>query len=169
MSSEETLHKISYFEYKVINELMHAHVAELGKTLRAIIVFGKLKTEGGTFDIELLEVVDGWEGPPRVQSGSTADLPTRGKIYFYFMSSADFEQAVMRGPAAAYGVDADDADRLLARVLEGYEVIYQVPAGYVRELFGAALAAQEAQAGGVFLSDPRRPSLLSSVARGKVR
>jgi len=28
---------ISYFEYKVINELMHSHIAEFGADLRAII------------------------------------------------------------------------------------------------------------------------------------
>ena len=143
----------------------------MAKPCAAIIAFGKLKTEGGTFDIELLEVIDGWQGPARFQSESSADLPMRGKIYFHFMSSADFEREALRNPSGARagdgGEDQKEADDLLAQVLEGYEIIYQVPAGYVRELFSAVRAAQQSQAGGIFLSDPRRPSLLSNTAKQK--
>lgn len=156
MNSEDTLYEIPYFEHKVINELMHAHRDEYGKALRAIVVFGKLKTVGGTFDIELLEVVDDWQGPARFQSESSAALPMRGKVYFHFLSTADFE----RFGAQDVSLSAE-AREVLEQVLKGYEVIYQVPAGYAREMFQQAQAAHKAQSGGVFLSDPRRPSLLT--------
>ena len=60
---------IPYFEYNVINELMHSHVEEFGSALRAIIAFGPLVTGQDTLDIEMLEVVDQWSGPDLLPFG----------------------------------------------------------------------------------------------------
>ena len=87
---------ISYFEYKAINELMHSHSEEFGKDLRAMIVFGPLLTEQNTVDIDLLEVIDNWQGPDELSYGSTQSLPLRGTLRLHFLSSSAFENLVLQ-------------------------------------------------------------------------
>lgn len=137
---------ISYFEYKVINELMHAHIEEFGADLRAIIAFGPLVTGRETFDIELLEVINGWQGPEFMPFGSTSSLPTRGKLLLHFLPTKDFENLLLR--------DSQDLTDLLR---EGYKIIYEVPAGYVRHILMHTFGTDENPAIGGHFSDPRRP------------
>ena len=144
MAIPTELHEIPYSEYNVINELVHSHRRELGQKLRAIIAFGALKTEGSTYDIELLEVVDEWQGQSKMQFGSSLDLPMRGRLYLHFMSSVQFESA---NPPA-------EVSDVLTRVLQGYEVIYQVPAGYARERLSAITEAKKKEQGGLELTNP---------------
>jgi hypothetical protein len=156
VDAAKTQYEISYFEYKVINELMHSHSKELGESLRAIIVFGALKTAGGTFDIELLEVIDGWQGPPQMQSASSAELPMRGRLYLSFVSAQDFE-AICSHPAQQKGTLSE----LLKRVLEGYEIVYEVPTGYARQLLMQAQEGLDGRNHGEYISDPRSLQVLN--------
>lgn len=125
---------ISYFEYKAINELMHAHSAEFGRDLRAIIVFGPLLTGQETFDIDLLEVVDNWQGPQTMTFDSTPSLPLRGTLRLHFLPSATFEDLMTQ------------KDQSLPDLLrDGYHVVYEVPAGYARNILVHSLTSSNYQ------------------------
>lgn len=143
---------ISYFEYKAINELMHAHLDEFGKDFRAMIVFGPLLTGQETFDIDLLEVVDNWQGPQTMAFDSTPSLPLRGTLRLHFLSSAAFENLV-----------SQQNKDLLDILREGYEIVCEVPAGFAREVLKQSLTPHTALIRENLLgqqrrsADPRRP------------
>lgn len=137
---------ISYFEYKVINELMHSHIEEFGDDLRAIIAFGPLVTGQETFDIELLEVIDGWQGPETMPFSSTSSLPTRGKLLLHFFSTTDFENLLLQ-----------NSQDLTERLRDGYKIIYEVPAGYARHILMHTLGTNENPVSAELFADPRRP------------
>ena len=119
--------RIPYEEYKAIGELMHAHVKTHKEQLRAMVAFGDILTRGGTYNIELLEVVKDWQGPRSVVFASSSELPLRGELRLHLLTPEEFEDGVG---------SADSADRdLLNRVREGYDVIYESPAGYARRVF----------------------------------
>ena len=80
---------------------MHTHSDEMGKDLRAVIVFGDLITVGETFNIELLEVIDTWTGPDSFYASSSAEVPMRGKVFFHFLSTLQFEDGIKKGNAAS--------------------------------------------------------------------
>ncbi len=137
---------IPYFEYNVINELMHSHVEEFGSALRAIIAFGPLVTGQDTLDIEMLEVVDQWNGPDLLPFGSTSSLPTRGRLTLHFLSTGDFENLLQREP-----------QDLVQTLRDGYKVIYEVPAGYARHILMHTFGTSENPASAERFPDPRRP------------
>ena len=145
---------ISYFEYKAINELMHAHIDEFGKDFRAMIVFGPLVTEVETYDIDLLEVINNWEGPEQLSYGSTQSLPLRGTLRLHFLSSSAFEDLVSR-----------QNKELLDVLREGYDIVCEVPAGYAREVLKQSLTPHTALLPESVVghqdrfADPRRPLL----------
>src|SRR5687767_6238955 len=91
-SIHDTGPSIPYPEYKAINEIVHAHAAEFGSKLRAIVAFGELLTTGDTYNIELLEIVEGWEGDRVAEFASSASLPSRGSIRMFFLTPSEFEQ-----------------------------------------------------------------------------
>lgn len=123
--------RIPYDEYKVIGELMHAHLKTRGGQLRAMVAFGDILTRGGTYNIDLLEVVEGWQGPRSVVFASSPELPLRGELRLYLLTPEEFEDGVSK--AASKNRD------LLNRVREGYDIIYESPAGYVRHLFAQGI------------------------------
>ena len=123
---EESYRRIPYEEYKAINELMHAHLRTHNGKLRALIAFGEIVTRGGTFDIDLLEVVEGWQGPVSVTFSSSAELPLRGQLRLFLLTPEEFQ-----------GTDGDTeaVKHLLSRVREGYDIVYEDPPGYARNEF----------------------------------
>ncbi len=153
----ETGNNISYFEYKAINELMHSHSAEFGEDLRAIIVFGPLLTAQNTFDtdlfdIDLLEVINNWQGPEHLSYSSTESLPLRGTLRLNFLSSSDFESLTTQTNPV-----------LVDKLREGYKIVYEVPAGYARRILAQGLTTNtRLTAGDQFstndrFADPRKP------------
>lgn len=132
----ETAPRIPYDEYRVITTLMHAHLRTHEKQLRALVAFGPLVTRGGTYDIDLLEVVDGWTGPTSVTFGSTPDLPLREFLRLTVVSTQDFEEPYLTGRGNAR------TERLLDKVLghlqQGYEVVYENPFGCVENALAQA-------------------------------
>jgi len=124
---EESYRRIPYEEYKAINELMHAHLRTHNGKLRALIAFGEIVTRGGTFDIDLLEVVEGWRGQSSVTFSSSEALPLRGQLRLYLLTPQQFE-----GTAAGMGMPEE---HLLDRVREGYDIVYEDPPGYARNIF----------------------------------
>ncbi len=148
--ASELVDSIPYFEYKVINELMHSHIEEFGENLRAIVAFGPLVKGNETYDIELLEVIHQWQGPDIMPFSSTNTLPMRGKLLLHFLSAQEFEDLSRR-----------DDQRLIKRLGEGYNIIYEVPAGYARSILMHMFGPDENPAAeNYFLemhSDPRRP------------
>ena len=144
---------ISYFEYKAINELMHAHIDEFGKNFRAMIAVGPLVTGEATFDIELIEVIDKWAGPASLSFSSTPGLPLRGTLLLHFLSSAAFES-----------ISSNEQPLLNGLLREGYAIIYEVPTGYVRRTLTQSLTPGIDSIGSDSRSvdrssDPRKPLL----------
>ncbi len=124
-----------------------------------MVVFGKLVTTGQTYDIDLLEVVEGWDSLRQGRIGeflSSAELPLRGRLRLYFLAPEEFEDP---------GTIVDPAERqwvrdLGERVARGYEIILETPAGYARRTLEgdtgfSALTAPPS--GAVASRDPLRP------------
>lgn len=126
---EESYHRIPYEEYKAINALMHAHLQTHSGKLRALIAFGEIVTRGGTFDIDLLEVVEDWQGPASVTFSSSQELPLRGQLRLHLMRPEEFEGSPGETTASI------DQQRVLNRVREGYDIVYEDPPGYARQVF----------------------------------
>ncbi len=125
---EETALRIPFKEYQAITDLMHAHLKTHEGKLRALIVFGEIVTRGGTYDIDLLEVVEDWNGPKSVTFSSSEALPLRGQLRLHLLTPEEF------------GGKKWDRTRfmenlLLDQVREGYDIVYEDPPGYAREVF----------------------------------
>ena len=114
--------RIPYEEYKAIGELMRAHLKTHKGQLRAMIIFGDIVTKGNTFDIDLLEVVEGWQGLPFVTFTSSAELPLRGQLRLYFLTPEEFEHPD--------SLEDPLKKRLIDRVSDGYDIIYEDPPVY---------------------------------------
>jgi len=119
--------EISYHEYRVIAHLLRAHVAEHQNRFKAMIAFGDLVSRGDTFDIEILEIVEGWEGKRFGQFAGPAHLPLRGELRLYFLTPTEFENPAVIEPVA----ERQWVEDLLRRVRAGYEIVMEVPAGWV--------------------------------------
>ena len=128
---EDTYRRIPYEEYKAIGELMHAHLRTHEGQLRAMVAFGDILTRGGTFDIDILEVVEGWQGQPFVVFASSAELPLRGELRLCLVTPEEFEHP--NGPKWS------SQSRLMDRVREGYDVIYEDPPGYARDILAGRI------------------------------
>ncbi len=114
--------RIPYEEYKAIGEIVRAHLKTHEGQLRAVVAFGDLVTRGGTFDIDLLEVVEGWQGQASLIFESTAELPLRGVLCLYFLTPEEFEHPER--------LDSPFKRRLMDRVREGYDIVYEDPPVY---------------------------------------
>ena len=113
---------IPYQEYRAISELMNAHPQELNGRLRALIAFGEIVATGDSYDINLLEVVDGWQGQRHVSYSSTASLPLRGRLHLYFLTPEDFEHP------------ADTVLELLMQVRQAYAILLEEPNDYAYQV-----------------------------------
>ena len=136
MLEQETT-RIPYDEYRAIGELFRAHLKTHEKQIRAVVAFGPLVTRGDTYDIDLLEVVDDWGGPPFVAFSSSAALPLRGLLRLNVLSTKEFEnqQEVNRFSTKP------QKSGLFDRLQQGHEVIYENPFGFV-----ARVLSQEGEA-----------------------
>lgn len=147
--------RIPYEEYRAIVRLMHGHVDAHSGRLRAIVAFGDLVTRGGTFDIDLLEVVEEWTGPRMAIASATAELPLRGRLRVYILTPEEFEDPT----AESEQQESRWISELLERVRQGYEIILQIPPGYAREVLDAGATTAIGVPPGdklVTLSDPLR-------------
>jgi len=118
--------RIPYEEYKAIGELLRAHLKTHEGQLRAMIAFGDLVTAGNTFDIDLLEVVEGWQGQTAIVFSSSAELPLRGQLRLYLLTPEEFEHPD--------SVKRFSKKRLMDRIREGYDVIYEDPPAYALDV-----------------------------------
>jgi hypothetical protein len=125
--------EIPYQEYRVIAHLLRAHVAQHGQHLQAMIAFGDLVTRGDTFDIDLLEIVEGWTGKRFGEFPGSIDLPLRGRLRLYFLTPE-----VFRDPERIEDREERQwVEDLLARVREGYEIIVEAPNGTASQVLHA--------------------------------
>jgi len=130
MENRTGLHEISYHEYRVIARIVEAHYREYQRGLKAVVAFGSLVTQGNTTDIDLLEIVEGWQGLNQWMFSGTTDLPLRGQLRLYFLTPEEFVD-----PAAI--PDAEQrawVEQLLERVRQGYEIITQSPAEWAQQI-----------------------------------
>ncbi len=121
---------IPYQEYRAISDLMNAHPQEMNGSLRALIVFGEIVATGESHDINLLEVVDGWQGPRHVSYGSTEALPLRGRLHLYFLTPEEFEQP---SPEPVPEQPWSSA-QLLSRIRPAYSVLREEPYDYAHRV-----------------------------------
>lgn len=135
-NDEDSQRQIPYFEYSIINQIAHAHAKQLGKKLRVLVVFGEIKTTDDAYDIDLLEVVEGWaEGDRVAEFGKNGLLPLRGILRLWFLTPEEFEER----PGTTAGEMYHWVQRLMERVRKGYEIVYEVPAGYARNVLEKTL------------------------------
>jgi hypothetical protein len=121
---------ISYHEYRVIAQILRDHVDEHQTRLRAMVAFGELVTQPGTVDIDLLEIVEGWHGKRFGAFSSSAELPLRGELRLYFLTPEEFAD-----PTVIQELEERRwVEDLLRRVRQGYEVIMEIPPGYVQSV-----------------------------------
>lgn len=122
--------EIPYHEYRIITLLLRAHLVELRGRLKAAIAFGELLVQPDAFDIDLLEIVEGWEDK---RFGQFADLPDpspRGTLRLYFLTPEEFQNPrVIPDPEERQWVE-----ELLNRVRQGYEVVTETDPGWVRRV-----------------------------------
>jgi hypothetical protein len=109
---------------------MNAHVKLYGDAFRAMVLFGDIVTTEGTYDIDALEVVSDWQGGLLQTFTSNAILPLRGQLRLYFMTPEQFEDPTRITDEA----DQVWAYQLLDRIRRGYELIYERPVGYARDV-----------------------------------
>ena len=96
-----------------------------------MVAFGDILTRGGTYNIDLLEVVENWQGPKSVVFGTSAELPLRGQLRLYLLTPEEFER-----PESF----SDLSNRsLVERVREGYDVIYENPSNYARDILARSV------------------------------
>jgi hypothetical protein len=148
--------RIPYLEYRSIGTLLRAHVDSYGENLRAVVAFGELVTTGQTFDIDLLEVVDGWEGGRLGEFGTSADLPLRGRLRLHFLTPQEFEDPTVIADLA----ERDWVETLLKKVGQGYEIVMESPPGYARRVLEKSRSVSTATpppSGFVGSTDPLKP------------
>jgi len=148
--------EIPYHEYRVIAHLLRAHVDEHGGRLKAMIAFGDQVVGGATYDIDLLEVVEGWEGKRYSEFSRSRHLPLRGTLRLYFLTPEVFENpSLIEDPDERQWVQS-----LLNRVRAAYEVIMDAPPGWVRgvlePLAGVYSSLTAPPSGAVVFGDPYR-------------
>ena len=125
--------RIPYEEHRIIGRLLRAHVDAYAQRLRAVVAFGDLVGSGQTYDIDLVEVVEGWKAPEMgrlARFENSSELPLRGQLRVYFLAPEEFEDP---------RVIDDDADRgwvedLLERVARRCEIVMEIPPGYARRI-----------------------------------
>lgn len=128
MEPNNASREISYHEYRTIAQLLQAHADEHQGRLRAMIAFGDLLTTDNSVDIDLLEIIEGWQGKRLWPFSSTAELPLRGQLRLYFLTPEEFENpAVIQDPEERRWVED-----LLRRARQGYEIIMDRTPGWVR-------------------------------------
>jgi hypothetical protein len=146
--------RIAYPEYRAIGKLLEAHVDLYGGRLRAMVAFGPLVTTGLTYDIDLVEVIEGWDSATQGRYGefvSTATLPLRGGLRLYFLSPQEFEAPGDIGDEAEQRWVYDLKDRLS----QGYEIVMEAPPGYARRILegGRVISTLTAPPSGTVTSD----------------
>lgn len=153
MRENTDLHEISYHEYRVIARLLRAHLEAYQDRLKAMVAFGDLVTTGETFDIELLEIIEGWEDKRFGEFSRSEDLPLRGSLRLYFLTPEEAEN-----PAVIEDAEEQKWVReLLERVRKGYEVIMESPPGRARRLLdqvGLHSTLTPPPSGSVTFTDP---------------
>ncbi len=121
---------IPYLEYRAIGKLMDADPSLINGSLRALIAFGTIVATGESQDINLLEVVAGWQGPRSVSYGSTEALPLRGRLNLYFLTPEEFEH-----PTAAVAAGQTlSSSALLQQVQPAYAILLESPSDYANQM-----------------------------------
>ncbi len=121
---------IPYLEYRAIGRLMDANPSLINGSLRALIAFGTLVATGESQDINLLEVVTGWQGPRSATYGSTEALPLRGRLNLYFLTPEEFEHPTAAVPTG----HSFSSVTLLRQVQPAYAVLLENPSDYANQV-----------------------------------
>lgn len=121
------IRRIPYREFDALAKLVEAHLRDEKNKLRAAIAFGDILTDETSYDIDLLEVFDAWQGSHYAELDSSAGLPLRGKLRLYFLSSEEFENPNSIKDEAR----RNRTKELLRIVRQAREVIVSSPLNYV--------------------------------------
>jgi hypothetical protein len=145
--------QIPYHEYRVIAHLLRAHVGQFGERLKGMVAFGNLLTRPDAYDIDLLEIIEGWEDKRFGEFDASADPGLRGKLRLYFLTPEVFENpAIVEDREERKWVE-----ELLERVRHGYEIVTESPPESVRRILdqtGAHSTFTAPPSGSVQFADP---------------
>lgn len=117
---------IPAYDFHAINVTIQARIKAYGDALRAYIVFGQLVETGLSNTIEILEVIEGWEGPRRASFASTPELPLSGRLTIYFLRPEEFERPTSD---LLFG-ETFSSYELLNRVERAYTILTEKPMNY---------------------------------------
>jgi hypothetical protein len=152
---------IPYIEYRTIWNLVQAHIEEYEGRLRAAVAFGPLVSAGFPNDIELLEVVDDWEGPMLQSFTGSAALPLRTQLRLYILPSEEFQHPEsITDPEERRWVE-----ELVNQVAEEHELIWENPVLFARRVLTLQRGTSTLNtppSGSVIGGDPLRPALRHS-------
>jgi len=122
--------EIPYHEYRAIDRLLRAHVDQYNDRVKAMVAFGDLVTTGNTFDIDLLEIVEGWDDKRFGRFTRTDELPLRGELRLYFLTPQEFQNPEVIQEAE----ERQWVKQLLERVRQSYEIVMESPPGWAQQV-----------------------------------
>ena len=124
------------FEYLIVNKLIETHRKLHKGKLVAAVVYGSLARRESTGDIDILEIVEGWQkaevNPDAIDFGVARELLQRGKLRLLLLAPEELERLaeqfhpVIVGIAEYYEVCFDRrgncAEKLLSDLKEKVNV-----------------------------------------------
>jgi len=114
------------FEYLIVNELIETHRKVHKDKFVAAIVYGPLARRESTGDIDILEIVEGWQkaevNPDAIDFGVARELLQRGKLRLLLLSPEDLERL------------AEQFHPVIVGIAEYYEVCFDKRGNYVERL-----------------------------------
>ncbi|MBC8230540.1 hypothetical protein H8E77_13415 [bacterium] len=114
------------FEYLIVNKLIETHRKLHKDKLAAAVVYGPLAKGESTGDIDILEIVEGWQkaevNPDAINFGVARELLQRGKLRLLFLAPEEIERL------------AEQFHPIIVGIAEDYEVCFDKRGNYVEKL-----------------------------------
>ncbi len=129
MMSDNGTRPIPQREYRTMVDLINAHQQIHGDKLRATIAFGDILNNDHSYDIDLLEVVEGWKGQRLAAYASSEQLNLRGTLRLYFLTPEEFEDPNIIGNESERNWTKD----LLRRVRSSHDILTSSPPAYAEK------------------------------------
>ncbi|HIE26278.1 TPA: hypothetical protein EYP66_03220 [Candidatus Poribacteria bacterium] len=117
------------FEHLTVNKLIETHRKLHKDKLVAAVIYGPLAKGESTGDIDILEIVEGWQkaevNPEAINFGIARELLQRGELRLLFLAPEELERLAEQFHPAIVGI------------AEYYEVCFDKRGNYVEKLFSA--------------------------------
>lgn len=116
----------THFESSIVNKLIEEHRKIHKDKFIAALVHGSLASGESTGDIDILEIVEGWEkaevNPAVIEFGVAKELLQRGKLHLLLLSPKELERL------------AEQFHPVIVGIAEYYKVCFDKRGNYVEKL-----------------------------------